>query len=205
MPRPSKPLLSRRGIAEEALALVEEEGMEALTTRRLAKRLGVEGPSLYNHVANRDDLLDEMTAMINERIDASGLEHPDWRVGIANYARSYRRAFSVRPQLVATIASRPVRSGVSLRRLRRDVRRLREPGLGPAKRPRRSSPRSTSSCWARAIETFGAGFDLPPEEYEPEYPNLAAALRETSGEDIDDLGFELGLAAVIAWISARES
>ena len=56
-----------------------------------------------------------------------------------------------------------------------------------------------------AIETFGAGFDLPPEEYEPDYPHLAAALRETSGDDIDDLGFELGLEAVIAWISAREA
>ncbi len=55
-----------------------------------------------------------------------------------------------------------------------------------------------------AIETFGAGFDRPPEEYEPEYPHLAAALRATSSEDIDDLGFEFGLAAVIAWLSARE-
>jgi AcrR family transcriptional regulator len=38
--------VSRRGIAVEALALVDEEGIEALTTRKLAKRLGVEGPSL---------------------------------------------------------------------------------------------------------------------------------------------------------------
>ena len=81
MARPTKALLSRRGIAEEALRLVEEEGMEALTTRRLAKRLGVEGPSLYNHVANRDDLLDEMTSLIDEHVDASLLEQEDWREG----------------------------------------------------------------------------------------------------------------------------
>ncbi len=203
MPRPSKPLLSRRGIAVEALALVEEEGMEALTTRRLAKRLGVEGPSLYNHVASRDDLLDEMTAVINEQIDASGLEHPDWRVGIADYARSYRRAFSVRPQLVATIASRPVRSGLALRGYDETFAAFEHLGW---------DQRTAATVLAAidfivlgsAIETFGAGFDRPPEEYEPEYPHLASALRATSAEDIDDLGFELALAAVIAWVSARE-
>ena len=204
MPRPSKPLLSRRGIAEEALKLVEEEGMEALTTRRLAKRLGVEGPSLYNHVANRDDLLDEMTAMINERIDASGLDHPDWRVGIANYARSYRRAFSVRPQLVATIASRPVRSRVSLGGY--DQTFAAFASLGWDRRTAASVLAAIDFLvLGSAIETFRTGFDRPPEEYAEEYPHLAAALRETSEDDIDDLGFELGLEAVIAWVSAREA
>ena len=203
MPRPSKPLLSRRGIAEEALALVEEEGMEALTTRRLAKRLGVEGPSLYNHVASRDDLLDEMTAVINEQIDASGLDHPDWRVGIADYARSYRRAFLVRPQLVATIASRPVRSGVSLRGYDQTFAAFES--LGWDRRTAASVLAAIDFLvLGSAIETFGAGFDRPPDEYEPEYPHLADALRATSDEDIDDLGFELGLAAVIAWVSERE-
>jgi AcrR family transcriptional regulator len=195
--------LSRRGIAEEALALVEEEGMEALTTRRLAKRLGVEGPSLYNHVASREDLLDEMTAVLNERIDASGLDHPDWRVGLASYARSYRRAFSVRPQLVATIASRAVRSDVAL---------LGYDGTFAAFEALGWDHRTAGSVLAAldflvlgsCIETFGAGFDRPPEAYEPDYPHLAAALRANRGEEIDDLGFELGLAAVIAWIDARE-
>jgi AcrR family transcriptional regulator len=196
--------LSRRGIADEALALVEEEGMEALTTRRLAKRLGVEGPSLYNHVTSRDDLLDEMTAVINERVDASGLDHPDWRVGIANYARSYRRAFaSVRPQLVATIASRPVRSVVSLHAYDETFAAFEALGW---------DHKTASTVLAAldflvlgsSIETFSAGFDRPAEEYDDDYPHLAAALRATEGEDVDDLGFELGLAAVIAWISERE-
>ena len=115
MARPPKPILSRRGIAEEALRLVEEEGLEGLTTRKLAKRLGVEGPSLYNHIANRDDLLDEMHGIVDETVDPSALDHEDWRVGLTEFARSYRRAFSVRPELVAVIASRPVRHSVALR------------------------------------------------------------------------------------------
>src|ERR671924_135204 len=91
MPRPSKPILSRRGIAQAALELVDEKGIEALTTRRLGRRLGVEGPSLYNHVASRDDLIDEITTIIDEEIDVATLETQEWRAALAAFARSYHR------------------------------------------------------------------------------------------------------------------
>ena len=117
MPRPSKPLLTRRGIADEALALVEEEGIEALTTRRLAKRLGVEGPSLYNHVARprrpagRDDRADRRAG----RHVAARARRLARRASPA-FARSYRRAFAAHPHIVATDQrSRPVRTDVALR------------------------------------------------------------------------------------------
>jgi hypothetical protein len=55
-----------------------------------------------------------------------------------------------------------------------------------------------------AIETFKGGFDRPADDYEPDYPHLAGALRAAGDDDIDDLGFELGLAALVAWISGRE-
>jgi AcrR family transcriptional regulator len=203
MPRPSKPLLSRRGIVAEALALVDEEGIEALTTRKLAKRLGVEGPSLYNHVAGREDLLNEMTALIDERVDTSLLDHPDWRVGLPSFARSYRRAFAAHPHIVATVSARPVRTDVALRAYDRAFEAFARFGW---------DGHTASVVMAAvdflvlgsAIETFAGGFDRAPDEYDPAYPHLAAALRAAGDDDIDDLGFELGLAAVVAWLSARE-
>jgi hypothetical protein len=62
-----QPLLSReRSIVSAALALVDE-GLEAVSTRRLAIELGVSGPSLYNHVATKDDLLDAVVdAVVGE-------------------------------------------------------------------------------------------------------------------------------------------
>ena len=48
--RPRKPLLSRDLIVETAGALVDAEGLEAVSTRRLAAALGVSGPSLYNQM-----------------------------------------------------------------------------------------------------------------------------------------------------------
>jgi AcrR family transcriptional regulator len=203
VPRPSKPLLSRRGIATEALALVDEEGIEALTTRRLAKRLGVEGPSLYNHVKGRDDLLDEMTSLIDEQVDTSLLEHPDWRIGLVEFARSYRRAFAAHPHIVATVSARPVNTDTALRAY----------DDGFAAFARFGWDGHTASVvmaaldflvLGSAIETFKGGFDRSVEDYEPKYPHLAGALRAAGDDDIDDLGFELGLAALVAWIGARE-
>jgi AcrR family transcriptional regulator len=202
MPRPSKPLLSRRGIAEEALALVDEEGIEALTTRKLARRLGVEGPSLYNHLANRDALLDEITALVDEQVDTSLLDHPDWQVGLREFARSYRRAFAAHPHIVATVSARPVRTGVALRAYDRAFEAFARFGW---------EGREATTIMAAvdylvlgsAIETFAGGFDREPEDYAADYPHLAAALSASGGADIDDLGFELGLAALIAWLSAK--
>src|ERR1700754_594397 len=203
MPRPSKPLLSRRGIAEEALRLVDAEGIEALTTRRLAKRLGVEGPSLYNHIASRDDLLDEMTVLIDEHVDTSLLDHPDWRVGLTEFARSYRRAFAAHPHIVATVSARPVRTPVALRAYDRAFAAFERFGWD-GHLASRVMAAIDYLVLGSAIETFTGGFDRPPDEYEDQFPHLAAALRATGGDDIDALGFELGLAAVVAWLSARE-
>lgn len=52
--------LSRERILETALAFTDENGIDALSMRKLGQELGFEAMSLYNHVANKDDLLDAM-------------------------------------------------------------------------------------------------------------------------------------------------
>ncbi|MGH2977550.1 MAG: TetR/AcrR family transcriptional regulator C-terminal domain-containing protein [Gaiellaceae bacterium] len=56
--------LSRDRILETALVLVDEEGIEALSMRKLGQALGYEAMSLYNHVANKDDLLDGILDLV---------------------------------------------------------------------------------------------------------------------------------------------
>jgi AcrR family transcriptional regulator len=56
--RPAKPSLSRAAIVDAALAIVREEGVDALTMRRLAQALDTGPASLYVYVANRDELWD---------------------------------------------------------------------------------------------------------------------------------------------------
>ena len=74
MPRPRRPTarrtpLNRERVLRAAVALADEGGVEALTMRKLAKELGVEAMSLYNHVANKDDLLDGMVDIVFGEIE----------------------------------------------------------------------------------------------------------------------------------------
>lgn len=50
-------LLSRRAIVARAVAIVDEDGVEALSLRSLARDLGVSAPALYDHILSKDDLL----------------------------------------------------------------------------------------------------------------------------------------------------
>jgi AcrR family transcriptional regulator len=56
--------LSRERILEAALELVDEQGIEALSMRKLGQALGFEAMSLYNHVSNKDDVLDGILDLV---------------------------------------------------------------------------------------------------------------------------------------------
>ena len=143
-----------------------------------------------------------MTALIDEQVDTSLLEHADWRVGLPAFARSYRRAFAAHPHIVATVSARPVRTEVALRAYDQAFAAFERFGW---------DGHTAAVVMAAvdflvlgsAIETFKGGFDRPADEYDPAHPHLASALRAAGDDDVDDLGFELGLAALVAWLSAR--
>ena len=113
-----------------------------------------------------------------------------------------RRAFAAHPHIVATVSARPVRTDVALGAYDRAFAAFERFGWDG----------HTASVVMAAldflvlgssIETFKGGFDRPADAYDPDYPHLASALRAAGDDDIDDLGFELGLAAVVAWLSER--
>jgi TetR/AcrR family tetracycline transcriptional repressor len=63
---PRRRTLTRERVVDSALALVEREGLPALTMRRLGSELGVEGMALYTHVRNKADLLDAVAERVLE-------------------------------------------------------------------------------------------------------------------------------------------
>jgi AcrR family transcriptional regulator len=81
--------LSRERVLHAAVALADEGGIEALSMRRLAKELGVEAMSLYNHVANKDEILDGIIDLVVSEIDhpSDGVE---WKTAIRRSAISSR-------------------------------------------------------------------------------------------------------------------
>jgi AcrR family transcriptional regulator len=79
--------LSRERVLRAAIALADEGGIEALSMRKLAKALGVEAMSLYNHVANKNDVLDGIVeAAWAEIVVPTG--EADWKTEIREIAVS---------------------------------------------------------------------------------------------------------------------
>jgi AcrR family transcriptional regulator len=83
--------LSRERILSTAVALADEHGLDGLTMRKLAKELGVEAMSLYNHVANKGDLLDGMIDVVVSEIEPPA-QDGNWRAELRKRAISTRRA-----------------------------------------------------------------------------------------------------------------
>ncbi|MBP2324729.1 TetR/AcrR family tetracycline transcriptional repressor [Kibdelosporangium banguiense] len=86
--------LDREIIVNEALDLLDELGLGAVSTRQLAKRLGVEQPSLYYHFRNKASLLQAMAeaAMVSHAAAPLPTPSDDWRDWLAENSRSFRRA-----------------------------------------------------------------------------------------------------------------
>lgn len=88
--------LSRETIVQAALELLDEVGIDGLTVRALAGRLGVRAPTLYWHVKNKQELLDEMGTEVWRRIarELAALdEHLSWRDRMRAFAEITRRTF----------------------------------------------------------------------------------------------------------------
>lgn len=90
----TSPRLSRDTVLRAALDLLNEAGIDALSTRKLAERLGVQSPTLYWHFKNKAELLAAMNeAILREQhrqpLPDAGLP---WQEGFVANARSFRRA-----------------------------------------------------------------------------------------------------------------
>jgi TetR/AcrR family transcriptional regulator, tetracycline repressor protein len=86
--------LTKAAIVAAALDLLDEAGMDGLTVRALAGRLGVQAPALYWHVSGKQALLDEMATQIWRRIGSvmAGLPADvPWRELMTIYAQTVRR------------------------------------------------------------------------------------------------------------------
>ncbi len=79
--------LTRDVVLGAAVRFADERGIEALSMRKLAETLGVEAMSLYNHVANKDDVLDGMVEIVVGEIDVPAIG-ADWKAAMRQRAIS---------------------------------------------------------------------------------------------------------------------
>jgi TetR/AcrR family tetracycline transcriptional repressor len=95
--------LSREIVLREAVALVDEHGLAALSMRSLGRRLGVEAMSIYNHVAGKDALLDGLVEIVLSNVHSAA---EDWREAVREIAHRYSEAGRRHPEIVMLSATR---------------------------------------------------------------------------------------------------
>ena len=108
VPKPDAPALrlTRGAVLAEAMSLLDEDGLDSLTMRHLAERLGVVPMAIYRHVSNKDDLID---ALLDLGVSKVPLPDPalDWRSGLRALAVAIRATMLAHPGIVASLVTRP--------------------------------------------------------------------------------------------------
>jgi len=100
--------LSRSEIVSAALAIVDAEGLDALSMRRLARDLHVEAMSLYHHFRNKDAILDGISAAIVSEMRLPDPLPDDWIELLVGLVDAFRRALLAHPNAVPIMLGRPL-------------------------------------------------------------------------------------------------
>jgi AcrR family transcriptional regulator len=195
--------LSRQSIVAGAIALIEREGPEALSMRRLGRRLGVEAMALYHHFASRDELLGAIVDQLLAPLDV--LEPTeDWSEACRRFATALRNVAVEHPATFRLVGLQPFDSSSALRPVERLLQVLVVRGFSPAR----------ALAIYRAIVSYARGYALaestgftvdatrasgrsrlaalPPDEF----PVLAGRAEELTALEADD-AYALGLDAML--------
>lgn len=203
-PPPRAPL-SRDRIVQAAVALADDHGIGAISMRKLGRALGVEAMSLYNHVADKDDLLDGMADRITTEFDTPTGGGP-WRDEIRRSAISCHAALVRHPWASSVLESRTHPGPARLRYLDSVVGVLRRAGFRPLTIARGLTAIDShtygfalqESAWPVATADWPEAAATAMDAYEGEYPNLTAMAEmamAVPGEKL--LDFEFGLDLIL--------
>lgn len=105
--------LTRDELLDAALAIVDAEGLAALTMRRLADAVGVEAMSLYHHVPDKETLLDWTVDRMRSEMRIPEVEPDDWADALEAIFVEYRRVLTAHPNMLPLAARRTGQAGVS--------------------------------------------------------------------------------------------
>ncbi len=192
--------LSRRRILKAAVEFVDREGLEALSKRGLGRELGVEAMSLYNHVPNKEALLDGMVEVLLAEIKVPLGDAEGWEENVRKVFRSFRKLAHAHPDVFVLFAVRPRSTSRVVGLLPAFLDALRGAGFEVR----------TSLRAFRAFSSYAIGYSLaeirgaPPEDVRSGIPGLDGEEERIyemapllKGAD-SDAEFEFGLDLILA-------
>lgn len=173
--RPTTPILSRELIIEAALDIIDSTGLDSLTTRRLADKLGVKGASLYNHFRNKQEIVLAVAESVMGRVPRRMVEGRPVELLMWGNER-LRRSLLAHPELTSVLAHQR-ETGMAAQLLDSVAERLLSDGVPPhAIMPLfESLERFAIGSAIREVNSAGTHSDYADSEH---YPSLAIAARE---------------------------
>lgn len=223
-PRGRTTPLTRDEIITTAMAVAERGALDTLTMRGLARDLGVTAMALYAHVANKDDILDEIIDRVLDRDAMPVLERGgDWKAWTLEAANRLRAVLMRFPALLDRYCRRPVGVPAALRRMETSLEVLRGAGFDDEacvaaytsihtytlgftaleiarETSRRHVARGASVRMSEASPHYWPAFFAGLSE--SEYPNLTR-LRPDLAELTSDSHFREGLLTVLEGLDRR--
>lgn len=206
--RALRPPLSVERIAEAALALIDAQGLEQFSMRRLGQDLGVEAMALYHHLPSKGRVLDAVMERLLVEFDIPGPGSMAPMARLRHAVQSYRQIAIRHPNAFVLLVARRFNSAGAFAVYERFLQVFADLGLNPAQTAR----------WFRTLGYFlnGAGMaDIASREQVPNatpltlehapdqvlLPHVAAVapyLRVERLDEVFDFGLEMLLTA-LAW------
>ncbi|MDQ3897614.1 MAG: TetR/AcrR family transcriptional regulator [Actinomycetota bacterium] len=200
--------LSRERVVRAAVGFADTHGIESLTMRKLGEAVGVEAMSLYNHVANKEDLLDGMIDVVFGEIPLPGGDD-GWRTAMRQRAISVRAVLSRHRWAIGLMESRRSPGPATLRHHDAVLGCLRKAGFSVELAAHAYSALD-SYVYGFALQERGMPFDTPEDTAElaqailaqfpvGEYPHLAELTIEHVLKPGYDYGkeYEFGLDLIL--------
>jgi AcrR family transcriptional regulator len=169
---PSPSPLSRERVLQAALQLADEGGLALLSMRKVAQTLGVKAMSLYNHVANKDDIIDGIVDIVVSEIEVPRFDL-DWKTAMRRRAISAHEVLLRHPWATMPLVSRISVGPAMLRYVDATIGCLREAGF---------SYEMADHAW-NAIDSHIYGFTLQ----ELNFPIEASEYAETAASFISHI------------------
>ena len=202
--------LSRERILEAALKIVDREGLEGLSMRRLGSELGVEAMALYYYFRNKSALLDGLCEKLLADLHLETDPDRDWSGRLRRALTSFRDALRRHPNLVPLMTSRPVLTPAALRATELQYAALRSAGLGPKAVVDAHRTLGSYVFGYLLVETQFARSGLNETSFNPDLSFLTAQdfpatfeLMPYQAASDWDQQFQIGLDLILAGILAR--